>query len=373
MKRTLTIVHTEASVSWGGQGLRILRESLWMRDRGHRLVIIAPGQSRIIAEAQRAGLETYVVRFARQTQVRDLFKLGRHLQRIAPDILNTHSSIDTWVGCLAGRLCHVPVIIRTRHLGAPVRTHLFNRWLYRSLCHHIFTTGDGIARALIAGLGLAPARVSTIPTGIDPPTVLPDRDAARRSFVKELALSPDARFIGCLAVLREGKGHTVLLEAFRRIQTRVPHYHLLIVGDGASRQQLQALIEAWGLQQRVHLTGYRPDPWLVLRALDIHVLASISIEGIPQAVLQAQYAGCPVVGSNCGGIAEVITHAETGLLVPKGEAEALAQALLRLLEDRDYAAWLARNASQQMEARHTIDGMGQQILAIYHQLLDGRA
>ena len=211
MNKSLTIVHTEASVSWGGQGVRILREALWMRHHGHRLVIIAPAHSRLLAEAQRVGLETAALQFTKNTQLLDLFKLVRYLRRLTPDVLNTHSSVDTWVGCLAGRWCRVPAIIRTRHLGAPVQTHRLNRWLYGALCHHIFTTGDGISQALITGLGLTHQRVSTISTGIHPPAVLPAPEEARQSFVKQFNLPPLSRFIGCLAVLRHGKGHAVLL------------------------------------------------------------------------------------------------------------------------------------------------------------------
>jgi len=369
MDKPRTIVHTEASVSLGGQGLRILAEALWMRDRGHRLVIIAPGHSRLLEEAQRVGLETSPSLFSRPTQVRDLCKLMRYLRRIGPDILNTHSSIDTWVGCLAGRLCGVPAIIRTRHIGAPVRSHLANRWLYGALCDHVFTTSSSISSALITGLGLAACKVSTIPTGVQPPAVLPARDEARLAFIREFDLPPNTRFIGCLAVLRQGKGHAILLDAFRQIQAKIPHYHLLIIGGGAYRHTLDTLIETWELQQRVHLTGHRPDPWFALRALDVNVLASTSREGMPQALLQAQFAGCPVVGSHCGGIAEVITHEKTGLLVPRGEAGPLGEALLRLIADQDYATRLSCNARQHVQAYHTMDVMGHKILAVYRQLL----
>lgn len=372
MQKTLIIAHTEASVSLGGQGLRILRESLWMRDRGHRPVIIAPGHSRLLEEAQHAGLETYAVPFSKRTQASDLFKLVGYLRRIVPDILNTHSSIDTWVGCLAGRLCRIPAIIRTRHLGTPVRSHLANRWLYRSLCDHVFTTGHGISTAFITGLGLAAQKVSTIPTGIQPPAVLPAREAARLSFIKQFALPPESRFIGCLAILRRGKGHAILLDAFRTIQAQIPHHHVLIIGDGGHRRVLEELIGAWGLQKRVHLTGHLADPWVALRALDVNVLPSTSPDGIPQALLQAQFAGCPVIGSNHGGIPEVVTHEETGLLVPRGEAEPLGKALLRLIENPDYAALLARHARQHVQAQHTLDVMGDKILAVYGELLQGR-
>jgi glycosyltransferase involved in cell wall biosynthesis len=369
MDKPLIIVHTEASVSLGGQGLRILTEALWMRDRGHRLVIIAPGHSRLLEEARRVGLEPYPILFSKRTQGGDFYKLVRCLRRIGPDILNTHSSIDTWVGCLAGRLCGVSAIIRTRHIGAPVRSHLANRWLYGALCDHVFTTANNISSSLITGLGLAAHKVSTISTGVQPPAALPTRDEARLAFSREFDLPPDTRFIGCLAVLRQGKGHAILLDAFRQIRAQIPRYHLLIIGGGAYQHTLDAFIAAWGLQQRVHLTGHRPDPWLALRALDVNVLASTSQEGMPQALLQAQFAGCPVVGSNCGGIAEVITHEKTGLLVPRGEAGPLGEALLRLLTDQDYATRLACNARQHVQVHHTMDVMGHKILAVYRELL----
>jgi glycosyltransferase involved in cell wall biosynthesis len=247
-----------------------------------------------------------------------------------------------------------------------------NRWLYGSLCHHIFTTSDGISQALITGLGLAQQRVSTISTGIHPPAVLPTPDDARLSFVKQFNLPPRSRFIGCLAVLRQGKGHAVLLEAFHSLSNDMPHYHLLIIGDGQYRHTLAGLITQWNLHSRVHFTGYLADPWWALRALDVNVLASTSTEGTPQALLQAQFAGCPVIGTQSGGIMEVITHGTTGLLVPRGDAGALAAALRRLLTDRQYAACLAHHASQYVAQHHTLDIMGHKILAVYDALLERR-
>jgi glycosyltransferase involved in cell wall biosynthesis len=134
---------------------------------------------------------------------------------------------------------------------------------------------------------------------------------------------------------------------------------------------LEECIRTWGLHNRVHLTGYRADPWAALRALDVKVLASTGTDGIPQAILQAQFADCPVIGSQCGGIPEVITHDKTGLLVPQGEATPLAAALLRLLTDPPYAVRLAANAKQYVSQHHTPEMMGQQILAVYQSLLGG--
>jgi glycosyltransferase involved in cell wall biosynthesis len=369
MQRQLTIIHTEASVSFGGQGLRILNEALWMQHRGHRLIILAPEASGLFAKAHQAGLATHAIRFAKSSQWQDVFHVARYLRACRPDIVNTHSSIDTWVSAIAANWCRVPAVIRTRHLSTPVSAHVLNRWLYNYLCDAIFTTGDCITEALKANLRTRPDKITTIATGIRPPEVLPDRDRAREAIAHQLALPPQTRFVGCLAVLREWKGHGILIEAFRQIRDYIPDHHLLIIGEGGFRAAIEHLIAEHGLARRVHLLGHRDDIWWVLRALDAKILVSTRSEGISQALLQAQFAECPVIGSDCGGIPEIIDHEQTGLLVPKGEVAPLGQALRRLLGGPVLATHLARVAHRRAHAHHTLDMMGDNILSRYQTLL----
>jgi glycosyltransferase involved in cell wall biosynthesis len=136
------------------------------------------------------------------------------------------------------------------------------------------------------------------------------------------------------------------------------------------------IVTPWRIHCRRHLqesasAGYLAEPWDALRALDVNVLASIGTEGTPQA-LYKRSSPAAVIGSQSGGIAEVITHEKTGLLVPQGDIEALSAALLRLLVDRQYAAFLACNARAYVWQHHTLDIMGQKILTVYRALLDGR-
>ena len=369
MPRQLTIIHTEASVSFGGQGLRILNEALWMQQQGHRLIILAPEESGLFAKAHQAGLETHAIRFAKASQWRDVFNVARYLRTCRPDIVNTHSSIDTWVIAVAANWCRVPAIIRTRHLSTPVSAHMLNRWLYNYLCDAIFTTGECITEALKTNLRIRDDKITTIATGIRPPELLPDRDRARQAIVHQLALPPQTRFVGCLAVLREWKGHAILIEAFRQIRDDIPDHHLLIIGEGGFRSAIEHLIAKHGLAPRVHLLGHRDDIWWVLRALDTKILVSTHSEGISQALLQAQFAECPVIGSDCGGIPEIIAHEQTGLLVPKGEVAPLGYALRRLLGDPALATHLARAAHHRAHAHHTLDMMGYNILRRYQALL----
>ena len=326
----------------------------------------------LLQEARRFNSATFALRFAKKTQVSDLITLTRYLRRLGPDILNTHGSVDSWVGCLAGRFSRVRGILRTRHSSTPVGTHRANRWLYSSLCDHVLTTSEATTHTLRHTLNLPTDHISTVSTGVQAPSTLPAQEEARQALIDELGLPPCARFIGCLGRLGrdDRKGQRLLIDAFTHIQPQHPHHHLLLVGDGEMRPALERQIEALKLRSRVHLLGHRTDPWFVLRALDVKVLVSTWGEGISQALLQAQLVGCAVIGSDVGGIPEIVTHEETGLVVPRGEVEPLSQALARLLGDASFRERLCQQASRNAHLYHTLDRMGDKLLAVYQRILE---
>ena len=367
----LTVVHTDEAGTPGGLSLRILSEASWMQGLGHRLVIVSPEGSMLLQEARQLGFETFALRFAKKTQLADMFLLTHYLRRLGPDILNTHGSVDSWVGCLAGRLSRTRGVIRTRHSSTPVGTHGLNRWLYRSLCDHVLTTSEATTQTLRRTLNLPADHVSTVSTGIQTPSMLPTIQVARQALINELRLPSCSRFIGCLGRLGrdDRKGQRILIDAFDCIQAQYPHYHILLVGDGEIRFALKQQIEALQLQKRVHLLGHRTDPWFVLRALDIKVLVSQWGEGISQALLQAQSIGCAVIGSDVGGIPEIVRHEETGLIVPRGEVGPLSHAMSRLLDNAELRKRLCRQASRNVQLHHTLDIMGAKLLTIYQRIL----
>ena len=374
MRTSLTIIHTDEAGTPGGLSLRILSESSWMQQQGHHLIIVAPKGSMLLGEAGQLGIETFPLEFAKRNQISDLVIFARYLRRLAPDILNTHGSVDSWVGCLAGRISRVPGILRTRHSSTPVGTHRLNRWLYRTLCDHVLTTSDATTRTLRHTLELPADHLTTVSTGVEPPSALASHEMARQALIDELGLCSCSRFIGCVGRLGrdDRKGQRLLIDAFSRINAQYPIYHILLVGEGEMRCDLERQVKALKLQGRVHLLGHRTDPWFVLRALDVKVLVSTWGEGISQAVLQAQFVGCAVIGSDVGGIPEIVKHEETGLIVPRGEVEPLWRALVRLLDDTELRGRLCKQASENVRLHHSVDTMGAKLLAIYQRILDSQ-
>jgi glycosyltransferase involved in cell wall biosynthesis len=352
----LKIVHTEASCGWGGQEIRILTESAGMVARGHQVTLLCPPEARIYREAQRRGLPAVALPIGRKS-LRGLLALRHWLRGHEVDVINTHSSTDTWLAALAGLTCgKVPPIVRTRHISAAIPNNRATRWLYTRATRHIVTTGEKLREQLIRDNGYPAQRITSVPTGIDIARYMPgDKGAARR----RLGLDDAKHYIGIVATLRSWKGHHHLLEAFARLDA--PEWRLLIVGDGPRREFIGKMVADLGLADRVHLAGHQDNAELWLQALDIFCLPSYANEGVPQAILQAMLSGLPVVTTAVGSIGEVVAQEATGLIVPREHPEQLAAALQRLIAEPELAARLGAAARAEAIERfgleHMLEGM----------------
>lgn len=367
INRSLVIFHTESHRNWGGQELRVLKECLWMKDKGHRPMLIASKKSQIYPKAQTAGLDVRLMSFSNLTALVDLIRLRGWLKQSRPDVFNTHGNMDAKIGLLAAVGLGIPCVIRSRHHSHPVSPSWHNKMMYRHLSDYVFTTADRTSRQIIEDLSVAPDKVITVASGISPPDTLMDRADARRRLQEELHLSPHDRFLGSVAMLGDWKGHRYIIDGFAQIHRDFRHHHLVFVGDGSEMAVLKQQAEHLGLDDRVHLTGFKENPWPYFRAFDLDILASTKNEGIPQVLLQAMYAGCPVIGTWAGGIPDIIEDGVSGLLVEPGSSNALARAMTRLLTNPEQAATFSANAFSFVLQNHTIDRMGNRILALYQR------
>ncbi len=360
----LTLVHTEASRGWGGQDMRVLREARWFRDQGHRVHLVTPPDGALFRHAAAAGFDPIPMALTKGSQLGDLTRLVALFRRLRPQVVATHSSVDSRVGLLAATLTGVPCRLRFRHVSTPVRPAALTRWQYRALATHVVTTGDGIAKHLVDTLRLDPARVTCVSSGVEAPDDLPARDAARLALARELGLSESARFIGQVSVMRSWKGHADLLRAFDALAEERPELHLALVGGGNYGDHVRAAAAALRHADRVHFLGHKDNPWPYFRALEICTLCSVSGEGIPQALMQAMLAETPVIGTSVGGIPEVVRHGETGIIVPPAAPDALADAIRQTLAYPERTAALVAAGRRRTLAERSPDNMGAAILDI---------
>jgi len=366
MKR-LRIVHTEASLGWGGQEIRILSESQGMIARGHAVRLVCPAESRIHEEAPNWSVPVEALPIGRKS-IRGLRTLIDWLRENPCDIINTHSSTDAWLAALAMFTLGRPApIVRTRHISAPVPRNPATRWLYQQGAQRIVTTGEALKRQLVQVNGFDAARIESSPTGIDAERFAPGDRAAART---RLGLAPARRLVGIVATLRSWKGHRTLIEAMTRLPAEVA---LVIVGEGPMRNVLEPLVATLGLAERVQFAGNQADvvPWL--QALDVFALPSYANEGVPQALVQAMLVGLPCVTTTAGSIAELATHEATALVVPAQDPQALAKAIAGLLGDPPLAQRLGAAARAHCAARFSYAGMLDRMEAVYAALVEARA
>jgi glycosyltransferase involved in cell wall biosynthesis len=340
------IVHSEASLGWGGQEIRVLSEALAMRARGHRVWMAAQPESVIWGKAGEAGLPRLAFSEKSLRFPDGILRLAGAFRREGIDVVNTHSSKDGWIAGLAARLAGVPCLIRSRHIEVDYPS----RWRSRIAFHHlpdlVLTTSGRITERLVAELGLDPGRVRCIPTGIDLERFAPGRGEALRA---SWGWTPETVGMGMISVIRSWKGHAYFVQAAGEVARELPQVRFIIAGSGPGESRLPALVAEAGLEGRVHVLGHREDVPELLRALDVVVLPSTAHEGIPQILLQAQAVGRAAVGTWVGGIPEVIEDGVNGLLVPPADSAALASALRRLATDGVLRERMARAAGERRE------------------------
>ena len=339
-KRKLKIIHTESSCGWGGQEIRILTESQGMMERGHNVSILCPSHAPIFAEAKERGIPVFPLPIAKKT-IKGLLATINYLKKNPADVINTHSSTDSWMVSLAklfsgGKFA----IVRTRHVSAPINNHFTTRWLYTKAAEHIVTTGIKLKETLVNDNGFPEHMITSIPTGIDTSIFKPDDKQAARA---ELKLPQDKTIIGILATLRSWKGHKYLVDAIAQLKqnTGKDDIHLLIVGDGPQRENLEKQIAELGIKEITTMPGNQKNPYKWLQAMDIFTLPSYANEGVPQGLMQAMLTKLPVISTPVGSITEIIENDKTGLIINPEDTNALAEAIKSLLESTDTANNLA--------------------------------
>jgi glycosyltransferase involved in cell wall biosynthesis len=356
----MKILHTEASCGWGGQEIRILDESQGLSARGHEITLVAPRESRIFEAALDRGLKAAALPIARKG-LKGLLAMRRWLKAHPVDVVNSHSSTDSWLVALAcATLARAPALVRTRHVSAAIPDNWPTRWLYRRATLRVVTTGEALRQQLLRDNGLSPERVTSVPTGIDTRRFVPgDRDAARR-----LTGLPSGRLlVGIVATLRSWKGHRYLIEAV----SGLPDVGLVIVGDGPQRQDIETRVRELDMSSRVWLAGNQRDvlPWL--QSLDVFALPSYANEGVPQALVQAMLCALPCVTTPAGSIQEAAIAGETALVVPPENADSLRAELGRLIETPTLRARLGAAAREHCRARFSRDGMLAEMERIFHE------
>lgn len=319
------ILQLDTERGWRGGQLQLALLAAGLTAPWRCVVACRPGEP-LAADLSRRGVAIEALTPRSALDPLAIWHLRRLVVRLRPVAVHAHTSHTHQLALLACAGTGVPVLV-TRRVDFPLKRGLVARWKYGAVRQWI-TVSSAVAAVMQAG-GVPATRVTVIRDGIDPARHLETVPTLRA----ELGLQADALLVGITAALEDHKDHRTLLAAWQQVEAAVPRAHLVVAGDGALRAVLAEQSRALGLR-RCHFLGFRSDVPALLRALDVFTLSS-KLEGLGSSVMDAQWCGLPVVATAAGGIPELVRDGVTGLLVPVGDAPALAAALRRVLGDAD--------------------------------------
>lgn len=318
-----------------GSGVRIV--DLGFRDRRPRLAILV-------------------------ANVRAFGRLVLYLRRTRPQVLQAFLFHSYLIAAPAARLAGVPVLVAGRRsLGDYKKDHhlalaaerLATRWT-----DSVVANAQAVADDVRRNEGVPASKITVIPNG------MPPRDFEQAA---PAAVETALPLVVCVANLAAHKGHQYLLDACALLRSRARDCTLVLIGDGTEHTALMAQAERLGIDAR--FLGARTDVAPFLARADVVVLPSLH-EGCSNAVMEALAAGRPVVATSVGGTPELLR--ERGVLVPPADAEALADGLQHLLDNRELADELGRQGRAWARANLSVETMADRYVSLYRKLLEQR-
>ena len=317
------------------------------------------GQGWLTRELQGVGVPVEYFGVERHFSPRLARDLAGAFRRQRIDLVHSHEFTMSFYGAWAARKAGVP------HVFTMHGSRYYAGKLSRRIAMRLAVAGSASAVAvsrqladhLCEDLHLRRDRVVVVMNGVAPPPVLVP------TLREELGLAPTDRLLLAVGSLYPVKGHRFLVDALSLLGARYPTAHVAIAGRGEMAEALAAQARELGVDARVHLLGLRSDVSRLLGAADVFVLPSLS-EGVPLALLEAMFAARPIVATDVGDVRSVLGEA-AGIVVPSGDATALAEAIDRCLADPNAARMLGQHAAARAAAEFGLDRMLDRYAAIY--------
>ena len=366
---TRTVCHVISSNFFGGPEKQILAHCQKLDPSRWRAVVgsFLEGRERvpIIEAARERGIPAFTIDTRFPWSPDAARQLHQSLRRHRVDLLVTHGYKPNAVGFLMRRWKRMPQIAYVRGFTAETwrvrRYETLDRWLLKGGFSRVLCVSEATRQRMIEA-GVDPERILAVHNAVEIPTaVLP---APLRG---ELGIPDSAPLLVAAGRLSAEKGHRFLIDALAKLK-QAPQPHAVILGEGREHEPLKKLARLLGVENRLHLVGFRRDVLPCLRAADLVVNPSLT-EGLPNVVLEAQSLGVPVVATDVGGVSEIFDGGQTGWLVPAGDPESLADAIRAALSDPGQAEERAAAGRRRIQEQFSFSLQAERLMAVYDDAL----
>jgi glycosyltransferase involved in cell wall biosynthesis len=370
--KKIKILHVLTTTA-GGLGQAVLSLVLHLDpERFEVTVAFGPGYplDRKFAEG---GLRVVPIRMKRGLRAINLFgfwDLYRLIRKERFDVVHTHAPIAGFLGRVAAKLVGVEVVIFTLHGGSDLNNRsLLIRFLSRfaqklldRCTDYYVAVSDYVQKRWLQNQSAAPERLILIYHGTDLRTLPPHTDLSEKR--KMLGLPLEETLIGTVGLLETQKGTEDFIRAIPLVIDAFPACRFVVIGDGPLRSHLEAVAAQVGISQSVTFVGWRTDAAELMGILDLFCLPSLW-ESFGLVLLEAMAYAKPIVATDVGGIPDVITNGESGLLVPPEDPVSLSKAIVYLLAHPEIAREMGRKGEARLRERFTLERMVQQHESLY--------
>ena len=367
----MRILLLSTSMGMGGADKLLLTAAQTMRSRGNEVMIVSlTALGPMGLQAQELGIPTESLNMGRGVpDPRGLVRLVRLVRSWRPDVVHSHMVHANLMARVLRLFVRIPVMISTIHnIYEGGRARMTGYRLTNSLVDHITIVSEAAADRFVKE-GIVPRNLlSVVPNGVDV-ELFESVPASTRDGLRA-SLGVAQKFVW-LAVGRYevAKDYPNMLRAFSAVQQRRPDAVLLIVGRGSLQGETETLAAELGLGDSVRFLGVRHDVPEVMSAADGYVMSS-AWEGMPMVLLEAAAAGLPIVATRVGGNHEVVRNQETGYLVSERDADALADAMGRLMELPEHQRRsMGARGREHVRTHYGLQRVAEQWEALYREVL----
>ena len=344
----------------GGVERGVVDLAKYFKDKATQIVVVSGG-GRLVAELERLGVKHYKLNVYKKSLTSFLLikKLRKIIKEEKVDIVHARSRVPGWISFFATRNSDTH-FLTTAH-GAYSK-HIFSEvmgWGKFVIC-----PSQMIARYMMDTFGISSHKIRLVFRWVD-----------REKFkFKSDSWQGDRLSVVSIGRISPSKGYEYLIEAFKKVVRRNPYFKLKIVGEASPSHEkyfnyLQTLVKRFSLNFNVEFLGYQRDVEGILKDANILVLPSIIPESFGRVIVEAFACGVPVIATKVGAVPEIVENEVDGILVPPYDAERIAEAILRLSRDQNFARRIAINARKKVEEKYSLEKCASQIEGVYAETM----
>ncbi len=344
--------------------------------------IVSEGEGDMSYFAYKHGVEPVIIpelgrEIGLKNDLKALYRLIKLIRTEKPDIIHTHTAKAGTLGRIAAIMAGVPYKVHTFHghvlhsYFGPLKTKFFiliERFLAK-FTDKIIVISPLQFQELCYDIKIArPNKFAVIPLGFDLAQFL-NSEIHRGKFRKELNIPEDILLVGIVGRLTAIKNHTLFLKSASKVLESVFNVKFIIVGDGELNTELKNLAIELGISDKVIFLGWREDMPVVYSDLDVVTLTSLN-EGTPVTLIEAMASAKPVVATAVGGVPDIVSDGQTGIIVPSGDKEKFASAIVDLLLSPEKRKEFGINAREFVRTRFTKERLCADMDELYTSLIN---